>query len=810
MSSSGSGPTHTEEAVRSFAGSWPAPESPLAALLPIVYVAWSDGQLEADELRALLGRIVESGCLDAPDIAAIERWLDPDRPPRPSNLADLKAHIAQLAHHGMESPPSLATLGQQLTRPHPDGAPGPWSDPSSAAALADIEALLGVHGTGAVRSILGDGPGASGTSSDRTESTATARALHHVLDGDRSELRREVLDLIQGDAFAVPFGTPTAAYRERVLELLRVVADRGLGSVAFPREHGGRADVEGSLVVFETLAYGDLSLLVKFGVQFGLFGGSILNLGTAKHHAKYLPDVGTLDLPGCYGMSETRHGSNVRDVETTARYDVETGEFVIHTPHPLARKDWLGNAAEHGQMATVFAQLEVDGESHGVHAFLVPIRDGGRVLGGVSIEDCGHKLGLNGVDNGRISFDQVRIPRDNLLDRFAQVSPEGEYASPIASEGRRFFTMLGTLVAGRVSIAAASLSAAKKGLAVAVRYSDRRRQFGPEAGPEVPVLDYVTQQRVLLPRLATTYALDFAVKDLIGRYGAAKQAEVDALAGGASPEHKSSPDQRELEVVAAGLKAFSSWHTIDTLQAAREACGGKGYLSENLFGRLKQDTDVFATFEGANVVLLQLVAKGLLTQYRREMGDLQFWGIVRYIAEVATRRLTELNPVTVRKHDDEHLLDPSFHFSAFSYREDRLLGTVARRLKERIDQGVDPFDAMNQCQDHLVTLALAHVDRLILERFQEGVRKAAADGIDDAPMDALTSMYRLYALATLERSRAWYLEAGYFEPAKSKAIRTMVNRLCAEIRPHATMLVDAFGIPDSLLGPAAFVEEWES
>ena len=107
-----------------------------------------------------------------------------------------------------------------------------------------------------------------------------AQALKQILDGDHRALRNEVFDLIRGEGFTVPFGTPTAAYRERVLELLKVIADRGLGSVAYPTRYGGRGDVAGSLVVFETLAYGDLSLLVKFGVQFGLFGGSVLNLGT--------------------------------------------------------------------------------------------------------------------------------------------------------------------------------------------------------------------------------------------------------------------------------------------------------------------------------------------------------------------------------------------------------------------------------------------------------------------------------------------------------------------------------------------------
>jgi acyl-CoA oxidase len=251
----------------------------------------------------------------------------------------------------------------------------------------------------------------------------------------------------------------------------------------------------------------------------------------------------------------------------------------------------------------VFAQLEVNGERHGVHALLVPLRDErGELLPGVRVEDCGLKMGLNGVDNGRLWFNQVRVPRKNLLDRFAQVSPEGEYTSAITSASKRFFTMLGTLVAGRVSVACAGLSAAKSGLAIAISYGDERRQFGPAGAPEVRLLDYQTHQLRLLRPLATTYGLDFALKHLVKRY--VGRTEEDAM---------------EVEALAAGLKAYTTWHTTRTLQVAREACGGQGYLVANRLPSRKADTDVFTTFEGDNTVLMQLVAKSLLTGYRRQL-----------------------------------------------------------------------------------------------------------------------------------------------------------------------------------------------
>ena len=99
----------------------------------------------------------------------------------------------------------------------------------------------------------------------------------------------------------------------------------------------------------------------------------------------------------------------------------------------------------------------------------------GRVLDGIRIEDSGLKEGLNGVDNGRIWFDAVRVPRESLLNRFADVSADGTYSSAITNPTKRFFTTIGTLVAGRVSIASASVNASKS--ASRLRKAGRPRFF---------------------------------------------------------------------------------------------------------------------------------------------------------------------------------------------------------------------------------------------------------------------------------------------------------------------------------------------
>jgi len=602
-------------------------------------------------------------------------------------------------------------------------------------------------------------------------------------------LRARVLDLLATGPFQTPVEIGRVEHRERVLAALRILAGEGFGSLGYPAAFGGHDAPEQAVAVFETLAFGDTSILVKFGVQFGLWGGSVLQLGTRKHHERWLTDIGTLAIPGCYAMTEIGHGSNVRGLETTATWSDEADAFLLQTPHKGAGKEWIGNAALHGRMATVFAQLSVGGVEHGVHAFVVPIRDEkGGLLPGVRIEDNGPKVGLNGIDNGRIWFDEVWVPRENLLDRFATVTEDGHYESAIENPGRRFFTMLGTLVSGRISLAAAGVSVSKLGLAVAVRYSQDRRQFGPEDDLEVPILDYPVHQRLLLTRVAETYALHFAVRELTDRYARVLRHQREGREDG--------PDAlREVEARAAGLKALTSWHCADTLQASREAMGGRGFWAPNRLGRLRADTDIFTTFEGANTVLLQLVAKSLLTQYREEMGDLSVLDVVRYVADRAGTGVRERNPMATRRTERDHLRDPHFHRAAFRYREDRLLESAARRLKGFIDQGHDAFEAFNRCQDHLEALAKAHTERITLEAFLDGV---AAAPQEVAPL--LGQVAALYALARMEADRAWFLEAGYVEPVKSRAIRAEVEALCSALRPEAVTLVDAWGIPDAVLG----------
>src|SRR5690606_11293772 len=307
--------------------------------------------------------------------------------------------------------------------------------------------------------------------------------VNAALDGRWAELRRQSRDLFLDPDLRREPGLSMEEHRERVLGQLRKMVELGAVQRAFPESVGGQNDHGGSLARFEEVAVGDPSLQIKAGVQWGLFASAIMHLGTEHHHRTFLPGAVDLSVPGAFAMTEIGHGSDVASIRTTATYDPETEEVVLHTPFRAAWNDYLGNAALHGVAAVVFAQLITQGVNHGVHAFYTPIREvgpdgrAGALLPGVASEDDGLKGGLNGIDNGRLAFDHVRIPRTNLLNKYGDVSPHGTYSSPIASPGRRFFTMLGTLVQGRVSLSGAAAVVSKMALATAIRYGSERRQF---------------------------------------------------------------------------------------------------------------------------------------------------------------------------------------------------------------------------------------------------------------------------------------------------------------------------------------------
>jgi len=625
--------------------------------------------------------------------------------------------------------------------------------------------------------------------------TTTAEHLRNTLDGRWRDVKNRMREELSSEVFRAHYTPNTVIARTKVMEQLKIMAAHGAAEDGFKKEHGGNGDVGAAVTRIEMLAMSDLSLMVKAGVQWGLFGGAIENLGTDRHHQAYVPRIISLDLLGCFAMTETGHGSDVQALETTATYDASTQEFVVDSPTRTARKDYIGGAAETATVAAVFAQLITpDGQGHGVHCFVVPIRDDdGNDLPGVTTSDCRYKGGLPGVDNGRIQFDHVRVPRENLLNKYADVAEDGTYSSPIENPNRRFFTMLGTLIRGRVTVGGSAGAAARVALDIATRYALQRRQFkAPDDESEVLLMDYLVHQRRLFPLIARSYALQFAQNELVAKTHDLQTAD--------DPDRE---EQRELESRAAGLKAANTWHATRAIQEAREACGGAGYLAENRLIALKADTDVFTTFEGDNHVLTQLVAKELLTAYADDIKGMSPVEWVRFAANFAGERVmkrtaaeTIMQRILDTRQDNEEegsLFNRGTQVKMFEDREEYMIATVARRLRGKSKE-MSAFDAFNAVQDHVLHAASAHIDRVILEAFVAGIDSCE----DDEARKVLEMVCDVYALSVMEDDRAWFMEHQFLSTERAKAVTRGINERCRTLRPYAELLIDGFGIPEQL------------
>lgn len=564
--------------------------------------------------------------------------------------------------------------------------------------------------------------------------------------------------------------------REMTMKRIEYLLERGAFD-GWLTKKGVEAELK-KLALLEVIQIFDHSLAIKIGVHFFLWGGAIQFMGTKRHHDKWLRDTETFAIKGCFSMTELGHGSNVRGIETVTTYDSKTGEFVINTPCESAQKYWIGGAASHATHTIVFSQLNINGVNEGVHALIAQIRDvNGNICPNICIADCGHKIGLNGVDNGRIWFDNVRIPRENLLNSVADVSPDGQYLSAIKDQDQRFAAFLAPLTSGRVTIATSAIYSSKIGLAIAIRYALSRRAFSiTPNGPEVLLLDYPSHQRRLLPLLAKSYAMSFG-----GNY-------LKMMYVNRTPE-----SAKTLHVVSSAFKAIFTWHNMRTLQECREACGGQGLKTENRVGHLKGEFDVQSTFEGDNNVLMQQVSKALLSEYvAAKKKNKPFKGL-------GLEHMNGPVPVIQSNLTSTTLRNSQFQMNAHCLRERDLLNRFAAEVSLYQSKGESKERAFILSYQLAEDLGRAFSDRAILRTFIDAEANVSAGSLKNV-LGLLRSMY---ALICLEEDAA-FLRYGYLSTDNAAAVRNEVTKLCGELRPHALALVSSLGIPDAFLSPIAF------
>ncbi|CAH2049994.1 unnamed protein product, partial [Iphiclides podalirius] len=348
-----------------------------------------------------------------------------------------------------------------------------------------------------------------------------------------------------------------------------------------------------------------------FMLHLGMFVPTIIGQCTPEQQAKWLPRALEMQIIGAYAQTELGHGTFIRGLETTAIYDADTEEFVLHSPTLTSSKWWaggLGNTANH---CIVVAQLYTKGQCQGTHPFIVPIRDldTHEPFPGVKVGDVGLRMGFNTADNGFLRFDNYRIPRENLMMKNAKVLKDGTYVK-VARHGKLTY---GTMVFVRVTLVREAAFNLAKAVTIAVRYSAVRRQSQPKPDePEPQIIDYPTQQHKLFICIATAHALELTGAWLWRTF----EAVLADMRGG------NTDSLPELHALSSCLKAISTSDSAAYIEQCRFACGGHGYMLSSNLPLLYSFVTATRTYEGDYTVLLLQTARFLVKAWEQmESGN---------------------------------------------------------------------------------------------------------------------------------------------------------------------------------------------
>ena len=515
------------------------------------------------------------------------------------------------------------------------------------------------------------------------------------------------------------------------------------------------------------------------GIQHLMFIPTISGQGTQEQKDKWLPLANNYDIIGCYAQTEMGHGTYVRGLETTATYDPEKQEFVVHSPTLTSTKWWPGGMGVNATHGIVPAKLITKGEDKGIHNFIIQLRSlsNHHPMEGITIGDIGPKFGSDEVDNGFLRFDHVRIPRESMLMRYSQVLPDGTY---IRSKSDKL--TYGTMVTVRTGLAYAAFEFLAKALTIAIRYSIVRRQTQNKPGAlETQLLDYVNQQYTLFPLLSSAYALYFISQYMVELYASTRyqldKEDMDLLP--------------ELHATSSGVKAIATDIAVKGIESCRVSCGGHGYSLSSGFPYLYQEACPSLTYEGDNTVLLLQTAR-YLVKMRQRVSESPSTPLPDNVAYLSDRRAysrpASLNFASAR---DQLAL----------YR-DMARASVDRavaRLREGEARGCDQFDARNAAAVELVQCAEAHTYYVIVKSFIESLEKETVSRMSHDNQRILKRLSDLFSLHyVLTRSGA-FIECGVLHSSDLVELRSVILSLLQEVRPEAVALVDAFDIPDMVL-----------
>ncbi|CAK1544436.1 unnamed protein product [Leptosia nina] len=611
---------------------------------------------------------------------------------------------------------------------------------------------------------------------ERDKCSFNITELTTLIDGgpDKTEARKERENILisrNDDLSAIPeeYLSHKEKYENAVKNsvilfgLVRKMQEDGKTSVSNYR------DVVSALLGSSTTRDGS-----PLGLHYIMFMPAILNQGSEEQQAQWLPRAWVSNIIGSYAQTELGHGTFIRGLETTATYDPYTQEFVLNTPTLTSYKWWPGGLGHTVNYCIVVAQLYTKGQCHGIHSFIVQVRDEEthEPLPGIKVGDIGAKLGLNAVNNGFLGLDNVRIPRTQMLMKHAQVLENGTYVKSKNSK-----LNYGAMVFVRVVIVFDMVNYLSKAATIAVRYSAVRRQCHMKEGePETQILDYMTQRHKLFIAIAATHALRITAYQLWDTFNAV----TEELGGGNLDRLP------ELHALACCLKAVSTADTASYVERCRLACGGHGYMHSSNLPLTYGLVTAACTYEGENTVLLLQTARFLVKTWQN-VDTIKLTPTVVYL------KTTREAGFSGKWENSVECIIKGFQIVAM-----KKISLSVSHMQKRISSGMSIEDAWNITSVQLVGAAEAHCRVIILQTFYDGINKVS-NTLSPALREVLQQLVELYSVYWAIQKIGDLLQCVSISESDLESLHSWYENILVQLRPNAVGLVDAFDIRDDML-----------
>ncbi|XP_075992747.1 acyl-coenzyme A oxidase 1-like [Anticarsia gemmatalis] len=511
-----------------------------------------------------------------------------------------------------------------------------------------------------------------------------------------------------------------------------------------------------------------------FGVHYIMFIPVFMSQADDEQKEKWLKRALYCQIIGSYAQTELGHGTFIRGLETTATYDPDTQEFVLHSPTLSSYKWWPGGLGQTANYCIVIAQLYTKGECHGIHPFIVQVRDEEThmPLPGIKVGEVGPKMGLNSVNNGFIGFENVRIPRKHMMMKHAKVLEDGTY---IKSKNNKL--IYGAMVFVRVVIVFESVTYLAKATIVATRYSAVRKQSQLKAGqPECQIIDYVTQQEKIFTAIAGCYAMKFNSLMLWDTFHVINQ-----------QLHQGNFERLgELHALACCLKAISTSDSARFTERCRLACGGHGYMHSSNLPLTYALTSASCTYEGDNTVLLLQTAR-FLVKIWRQIDTVNITPTISYLKTVSA-------PGFIYKWENtvEGII------RGFQIVSMKKISSCVDIMTNKVMSGMSQEDAWNTTSIQLVSSGEAHCRAIVLSTFHEGVLKASRT-MSPPLAKVMQQLVELYSVYWALEKLGDLLEHTSISKSDVEYLWSWFERSLSNIRPNAVGLVDSFDIDDVFL-----------